>query len=200
MPHALTEHSLPGLDAHRLKQLAAAGLASLEDVVGVGPERLATLTGFDRKTCRALVRVAGAALDRQDPSVIPFQPIEGDEPGSIRLARGLETARRIEDAVSMVRTARSHAGKVPLKAGWARSHRRARSQLRKLLASLESLQRSVLSDGVSAIARAHLEAELDGLAAGLRPLLDAPIRKPSLKQLRRMARATRDALEQRAPR
>ena len=67
LTHALTHHPLPGIDPRRLQQLSAAGLESLEDVAHAGPERLAELTGFDLKTCRALVIVATDALVPHHP-------------------------------------------------------------------------------------------------------------------------------------
>jgi hypothetical protein len=191
--HELTHHPLPGIDPRRLQRLTQAGLASLEDVVETGPDRLAELTGFDPKTCRALVRVARAALDRQNPDVIEFVPAK-DEPSSVRLTRGLTAARNIERAVSLVRKARSHAGRKPPRTDWADAHGRARRQVRKLLERLEELQQAVLSEGLSQASHQHLEAELESLAQALQPLLDGPIRKKSLKRLRATARRTRKGL------
>lgn len=195
MAHALTEHSLPGIDPERLKQLSEAGVSSLEDVVDVGPDRLSALTGFDTKTCRALIRVAQAALARQDPAIIPFAPVV-DEPGSARLARGLKAARRVERVMSVVRKARSHAKRAPEHRRPRRWHRRARRQLRKLLGALEMLQQSVLSDGLSQLGHDHLDVELRALENRLQPMIDAPIRKRTLKRLYQIARSTRRALAQ----
>lgn len=200
MSHVLTHHSLPGIDPRRLKELSAAGLESLEDVVDAGPQRLAELTGFDLKTCRALITVASAALVQQDPYVIELAAVR-DEPASVRLARGLQAARRVERALSVVRKARSHtaprAGRRAPRTGWARAHKKARKQLRKLLDRLEMLQQSVLSEGLSQISHDHLTGELDTLEASLQVILDQPVRKPALKRVRRLARTTRHALDAR---
>lgn len=202
MSHSLTEHALPGMDARRVRQLADAGLASLEALIAAGPDRLAAITGFDAKTCRALIRVAEGNLERAErahvePGVIPFT-FRAEEPGSARLARGLKAARRIERVMSIVRKARSHAGKVAPKPKWARAHARARRQLRRLLEALEALQRSVLSDGVTTISHDHLDVELRALECVLQPLLEAPIRKRTLRSMRRAAGTTRRALTSRA--
>jgi hypothetical protein len=193
LAHALTEHSLPGLDPDRLQALVSAGVSSLEDVIDAGPGRLSQLTGFDMKTCRALIRVAEAALVRQDPAVIPFS-LPNDEPGSVRLARGLKAARRIERVMSVVRKARSHTGRRRDQRRWRRTHRRARRALKQLLATLELLQQSVLSEGLSQVGHDHLEVELRALESRLQPMLDAPIRRRTLQRLRRIARASRRSL------
>jgi hypothetical protein len=193
LAHELKDHPLPGIDPRRLLRLTQAGLASLEDVVEAGPERLAELTGFDPKSCRALVRLARTALDRQDPDVIEFVPAK-DEPSSVRLTRGLTAARNIERSVSLVRKARSHAGRKPAREGWAEAHGRARRQVRKLLERLEELQQVVLSEGLSQASHEHLDAELESLEQALQPLLAEPIRKKSLKRLRQAARQTRKGL------
>ncbi|MEZ4239559.1 MAG: helix-hairpin-helix domain-containing protein [Myxococcota bacterium] len=198
MAHALTEHSLPGLDPERLQSLVNAGVSSLEDVIDVGPGRLASLTGFDTKTCRALIRVAEAALARHDPAVIPFVPAT-DEPGSVRLARGLKSARRIERVMSVVRKARAHAGRRRDQKRWRKTHRRARRALKSLLATLEVLQQSVLSEGLSQVGHDHLDVELRALEARLSPMLDLPMRKRTLKRLRDIARTSDLSLSRSVP-
>ncbi|MEQ1568498.1 MAG: hypothetical protein ABMA64_22870 [Myxococcota bacterium] len=193
MPHELTEHPLPGLDPLRLQQLTDAGVDSLEGLVALGPVRLAEVTGFDLKTCRALIRVARGAMSRT-ATVVELVPVR-DEPASARLTRGLDAARDVERALSLVRKARSHAGRRPAKARWARPHDRARRQLRKLLQRLEVLQQVVLSDGLSQISHLHLTTELERLELALGPLIDRPMRKRDLRQLRRAARRARRGLD-----
>lgn len=193
MVHALADHPLPGIDARRMKRMKAAGLDSLEAVVEAGPERLAEVTGFDAKTCRALVQVAASALARHDPDVIAFEP-KRDEPASERLARGLKAARRIERALSLARKARSEAGRRPERDEWVKAHRKARKQLRKLLEALQSLQQDVLSNGLSQAGYEHLKLELQQLEAGLHAALDAPADRRTFKRLARSARDTRHAL------
>jgi hypothetical protein len=191
----LTEHLIPGIDRQRLQRLIDAGLSSVEDLVHAGPERLAEVTGFELATCRALVRVARSAMASSGPGGAVVELAQSrNEPGSVRLARGLSAARTIEEAVSVVRKARTHAGKRPQKASWARTHRRARRQLRKLLARLQQIQRSVLSDGLSETAHDHLSGEVDALQRAVAPILDRPIRKKVLRALRQVARDTRHAL------
>lgn len=192
MPHALTEAALPGVDPDRLRRLTDAGLISLEDVVEAGAARLAELTSFDPRTCRALIRAARAAIRPLHPEVVELIP--PDEPASNRLARGLSAARHIEDAASVLRKAKAHTGRRPKRESWREPHAKARRQLRKLLDHLEGLQQSVLSDGLSQAAHDHLQAALEGLAREIRPILDEPIRKRSLQRLRKAARRTRKGL------
>lgn len=196
MAHVLTDHPLPGIDPRRLKRLSAAGLDSLEAVVFAGPERLMELTGFDLKTCRALIVVAEASLSQHDPDILHFSATR-DEPASVRLTRGLRAARLVEEALSMVRKARSHAGRRPIRSDWKRPHRRARKQLRKLLDRLEVLQQSVLSEGLSEVGQDYLTGELEALESALRAILDQPVRKKTLTRVRRLARTTRSALDAR---
>jgi hypothetical protein len=191
--HVLTEHPLPGLDPHRLQTLADAGLRSLEELVAADPRDLAARTGLDLKTCRALVRLAGAALRGHDDGVIELVTAR-DEPGSVRLTRGLGAARGVESAVSLVRKARAHAGKRPPKERWARTHARARRQLRRLLDALGELQQAVLSDGLSEAGLDHLIAVLEAFDQELQPLLAEPLRKRALRSIARAARRTRLAL------
>lgn len=197
--HVLTEHPLPGLDLRRLKRLTDAGLQSLEDIVAIGPEALAERTGFDVKTCRTLVSVATSAMAnskgsaRGSTGVIELTPAR-DEPASVRLTRGLSAARTVEHAVSLVRKARTHAGRRPRKDSWTEAHAKARRQLRKLLERLQQLQHAVLSEGLSEQSHDHLTRELEALERSLEPILDTPIRKKVLRRLRQTARETRRAL------
>jgi hypothetical protein len=192
VPHPLKDHPLPGIDPRRLEQLSKAGLASLEDVVEAGPERLSELTGFDLKTCRALVRLSSSALAHQDPGVIELSPLR-HEPGSGRLTRGLRTARSIERALSLVRKARSWASSAPKPL--LERKRKTRRQLRKLLTRLESLQESVLSDGLSQHSHDHLSGELELFEATLEPLLGVPVKRKSLRRVRRLAKRVRQSLD-----
>ncbi len=194
MPHALHEHPLPGMDEARLSVLEQAGLSSLEDVVDAGPERLSTITGFDLKTCRALVRVAESALVRAHPDVIELLPQQTEAPAR-RLARGLKAARRIERAISLVRKARSHVGHAPEKKSWRRSHRRARRQLKRLLANLEVVQQAVLSDGLTEFGYDQLKHDLGPLEVAIQGALESRVRKRTYKRLSRIARHTRTLLE-----
>lgn len=193
MPHALTDHPLPGIDVRRLKRMKAAGLESLEAVVEAGPERLAEVTGFDAKTCRALVQVAASALARHDPDVIAFEP-RRDEPASERLGRGLKAARRIERALSLTRKVRSDLGKKPSREDARKAHRKARKQLRKLAEAMESLQQDVLSNGLTQRAYDHLKLELQQLESSLHAATDPPPDRRGYKRLARAARDTRHAL------
>jgi sugar phosphate isomerase/epimerase len=191
--HLLSENPLPGIDPRRLRKLADAGLDSLESLVEAGLERVADVTGFDRKTSRALVRVAQAALSRHDRDVIEFSPAQ-DEPSSERLGRGLDAARRVERAVSIVRKARSHTRRHPAKPSWARAHRKARKQLRKLLDELARIQRSVLSDGLTHVSNRHLKDVLQRMEESLAIPLEQDLRKRSLRRFSKTARRTRGEL------
>lgn len=193
MTHLLTEHPLPGIDPRRLRKLTDAGLDSLESLVDAGLERVSDVTGFDRKTSRALVKVAEAALSRHDRDVIAFAP-PSDEPASERLGRGLKGARRVERAVSIVRKALSHARRKPRKPGWQRVHARARKQLRKLLEELARIQRSVLSDGVTHTANEHLKSVLQKMEESLAVPLEQDLRKRSLRRFAKTAKRTRREL------
>jgi len=197
-PHALVDHPLPGIDPGRLGRLQAAGIDSLESLVEAGPERLAELTGFDRKTSLALVRVAESALARVSPGVIEFTPRSHEAPAR-RLARGLEAAREVEVLLGLVRKARSHAGKEPGKKKWKKKHRRARRQLKKLSVAMEFVQQDILADGLSDRGLRHLRAQLDEVEP-LRPLLEEPIRGRTLKKMRKVARRARRAITGRRPR
>jgi hypothetical protein len=192
VPHPLKDHPLPGIDPRRLEQLSNAGLASLEDVVDAGPERLSELTGFDLKTCRALVRLSSSALAHHNPDVIELGPLR-NEPGSGRLTRGLRAARSIERALSYVRKARSWAAQAPRSD--SKRRRKARKQLGKLLVRLESLQESVLSDGLSQRSQDHLMGELQQFEASLEPLLGASAHRKALKRVRRLAKRVRQSLD-----
>jgi hypothetical protein len=192
--HALVDHPLPGLDAARLARLTEGGVTSLEDVVKAGPEHLSNLTGFDLKTCRALVRVAQSAMKAPTDGVIELVP-RRSEPPTARLVRGLEAARRIEDITGQVRKARSRAGKKPRKPSHAEAHRRARRQLKKLGATLGEVQRMVLSEGLSAPAREHLADQLEPLETSLTSLLDeSPFKKRHLRRLARVSKRARRRL------
>jgi hypothetical protein len=158
--------------------------------VEAGVERVARVTGFDVKTTTALVRVAEAALTRQENDVIVLQPGR-DEPASERLGRGLKAARHVERAVSLVRKARSHARRRPRKAAWQKAHRRARKQLKRLLDTFADLQQQVLSDGLSHASYEHLKTVLGRLEDSLSVPLQQDIRKRSLKRLARTAKRTR---------
>jgi hypothetical protein len=192
VPHPLKDHPLPGIDPRRLEQLSNAGLASLEDVVDAGPERLSELTGFDLKTCRALVRLSSSALAHHNPDVIELGPLR-NEPGSGRLTRGLRIARSIERGLSLVRKARSWASQAPRSEG--KHRRKTRRQLRKLLTRLESLQESVLSDGLSQRSHDHLTGELQLFEATLEHLIGASVKRKTLKRVRRLAKALRLSLD-----
>ena len=194
MSHALTEHPLPGLDETRLERLAIAGLRSLEDVVSAGPAELARVTGFDLDTARALVRVAQGALADVDPSIIEFVP-SATEPASKRLARGLRGARDIEHVRSLVRKARGHVGRRPPRPGWKKVHKRVRKQLRKLMGTLEDLQREVLSDGLSRTGLHHLQRELAPIQAEVDSILGEAVRKRRLQRLAKAAKRVRRELE-----
>jgi Helix-hairpin-helix domain len=193
--HGLTEHPLPGVDPEGVRRLTDAGYVSIEDLASASPHTLADRTGFDLKSCRALVRVAKAVLSRPQPpeGVIALAPPR-DEPASVRLTRGLTAARNVERAVSSVRKAKAHAGKRPRKASWAAVHSKARRQLRRLLERLQELQQNVLSEGLSAASNEHLATELEGLERELAAIVEAPVRKQALKRLRRAARRVRRAL------
>lgn len=191
MAHPLSDHPLPGIDPRRLEQLTQAGLISLEDVVDAGPERLSEVTGFDLKTCRALIKLASAALSHYHPDVIELTP--RDEPGSSRLSRGLRAARAIERALSSVRHARSWTNLAARSE--ANQRRRARKQLRKLQEQLEALQEIVLSDGLSQRSHDHLVGELQLYEANLEPLLEASVQRKALKRLRRLSKSVRRSLE-----
>jgi hypothetical protein len=184
--HPLAQHPLPGLDARRLSRLESAGLAHLEDLVSAGPDRLATLTGFDAKTCRALVRLAEGALDRTTSAVIPLQEHGGN---TSRLGRGLGAARRIERTHATIRRISSLLPQRPVKEKWRAPLRKVRKQLRRLEEHLTLLQQSLLAEGTSAAGDAHLrevledlEAQLDTRAAG----------RPCRRTFRHLARAARD--------
>jgi len=196
--HALADHPLPGIDPGRRSRLAVAGIESLEDLVDAGPDRLAELTGFDRKTSVALVRVAQSALARVMPGVIEFTPPNREAPGK-RLARGLEAAREVEVLLGVVRKARSHAGRRAPKQKWERRHRKARRQLKKLRQSLEFVQQDVLADGLSARGFRHLRRQLEAVDR-LRPLLDEPVSGATLRKLRKRAKRARAAVTDRRPR
>ncbi len=193
MTHLLTEHPLPGIDPRRLRRLTDAGLDSLESLVDAGIERVADVTGFDRKTSRGLVRMAQSALSRHDSDVIEFAP-QSDESSSERLGRGLKAARRVERAVSLVRKTQSHVRSKPRKLSWARHHARARKQLTKLLDALAHVQRTVLSDGVTQAANEHLKDVLQRLEESLSIPLEQDLRKRSLRRFAKTAKRTRREL------
>ena len=193
MRHSLQQHPLPGIDAARMERLASAGLASLEDVVSAGPERLASLTGFDEKTCVALVRLAQSSLVRSTPGVIAFHAPSPEGPME-RLARGLEAARGLERVLSLVRKSRSHVGRAAPKAKWEKPHRRARKQLQRLAVVLEVIQQELLSEGLSEGSHQHLVEMLSPLDASLRSVLDAPVNRRNLKRAARIAKRARKAI------
>jgi hypothetical protein len=193
MRHALADHPLPGIDAARLALLQEADIDSLEAVVDAGPEKLARLTGFDEKTCVALVRVAQSALVRNLPGVLEFVPKSAEAPME-RLARGLEGARLVERVLGMVRTARSHLGKRPRKASMAKAHKKARRQLKRLGVVLAALQQDILSDGLSDKGIQHLRKQLSPLDASLRSILDQPVRAETLSRTKTVAKRARKEL------
>jgi hypothetical protein len=174
--------------------LREAGIDSLEAVVDAGPERLESLTGFDRKTCVALVRVAQSALFRNMPGVIEFKRPEVEAPIG-RLARGLEAARLVEKVLGLVRKARSHVGKEPAQPSWADAHRRARKQLKRLAESLALVQEDILSDGLSEQGLSYLRRQLSPLDASLRSVIDAKPRRRTLKRTARVAKRARRELD-----
>lgn len=190
MSHPLSQHPLPGIDPRRLEQLSQGGLASLEDVIDAGPERLAELTGFDLKTCRALVRVAASALEHQDPGVIHLAPLREDL-DSNSLARGLEAARDIEVALSCVRKARAWSKRCGEP---RRRKRRTRRQLNKLRGQLQGIQQSVLSAGISSRAKEQLSGELQLFLAAAETLLESPASRASLSRMRRVSKSLRRSL------
>ena len=93
--------------------------------------------------------------------------------------------------MSLVRKARSHAGRKPRKDSWEKSHRRARKQLRLLLDTFATLQQQVLSDGLSQKSYEHLKQVLSRLEESLSVPLEQEIRKRSLKRFARTAKRTR---------
>jgi hypothetical protein len=99
--------------------------------------------------------------------------------------------------MSVVRKARSHTGRRRDQKRWRKTHRQARGALKRLLGTLEVLQQSVLSDGLSQVGHDHLEVELRALESRLGPMLEAPIRKRTLRRLRKIARASDRSLSQR---
>lgn len=197
MRHALADHPLPGIDAARLATLRRAGIDSLEAVVDAGPEQLETLTGFDAKTCVALVRVAQSMLVRAMPGVIAFHRPSVEAPIE-RLARGLEAARLVERVLGLVRKARSHLGKHPRKQKWAVAHRKARRQLKRLGAVLANVQQEILSDGLSERGIQHLRRELSPLDSSLRSLLEEPVKGAMLERTRRVAKQARQGFDVKA--
>lgn len=188
--HPLQHHPLPGLDARRLRALEAAGLSHLEDLVQAGPERLATLTQFDAKTCRALVRLAEGALHKESVTVIPLADVAG---GSSRLVRGLETARRIERTHTALRKALALLPAEP-KEKWRRTVKRARKQLHRLEEALTRLQQSLLAEGVSSAGDQHLRGLLEDLDGELAIRAQARPCRRSFRALARCARAGRKSL------
>ncbi len=193
-PHALADHPLPGIDPSRLATLREAGIDSLEAVVDAGPERLESLTGFDGKTCVALVRVAQSALIRNIPGVIELKRPQVEAPIN-HLARGLEAARMVERVLGLVRKARSHVGKGPIKAKWADEHRRARRQLKRLAESLDLVQEDILSAGLSECGLDYLRRQLSPLDASLRTLIDAEPRRRMLVRTALVAKRARKELD-----
>ena len=193
-PHALADHPLPGIDARRLAALRGAGITSLEAVVQAGVDRLMELTGFDEKTCFALVRVAHSSLLRTMPGVIEFQRPSVEAPIE-RLARGLEAARMVERVLAGVRKARSHVGKEPLKHKWLPEHRRARKQLKRLTEALADVQEIILSDGVSEQGHDYLRDQLAPLDAALETLVEKAPRRRMLKRVARVAKTARQRIE-----
>ncbi|MCB9685832.1 MAG: hypothetical protein H6735_12395 [Alphaproteobacteria bacterium] len=189
--HLLTEQSLPGLDAARLRALADAGMLTVEQLVNAGPERLSGLLGFDTKTCRALVRLAAGSLE--PTMVIPFAT-PSDEPGSVSATRGLDAARRIERSLGIVRQALASTGHKPAKKGWRKNHRRARKQLSRLADALATLQQGLLQDGLTHSAEDHLRTELDALERRLLATLDLQHDHDFYRRLRKVARRARKRL------
>jgi hypothetical protein len=192
--HLFDNHPLPGLDADRLRRLAAVGVDSLEGLVDVGPERLAALTGFDQKTSVALVRIAESTLVRSLPGVLAFAAPSA-ESAIDRLARGLDAARGVEHVLGWVRKARSHMGKVPERDKWARVHGRARKQLRRLATVLEALQQEILADGLSERGFSHLRELMSPLERSLRSLVDEAVNRRTLRRTARVAKRSRKAFE-----
>lgn len=193
-PHALADHPLPGIDPTRLAALRQEGIDSLEAVVDAGPDRLRHLTGFDRKTCVALVRVAESALLRAAPaSGAPERPRV--EAPIERLARGLEAARMVEGVLGLVRKARSHVGKRPPRPRDAADHKKARKQLARLAGTLALVQEELLSDGVSEQTLAHLRGQLAPLDEALRALLQRPPKRRMLRRTRKVAKRARKELD-----
>jgi hypothetical protein len=184
--HPLTAHPLPGLDARRLHRLEAAGLAHLEDLVAAGPDQLAALTGFDLKTCRALVRLAEGALDRTASAVIPLQELS--KPTS-KLGRGLNTARRIEKTHAVLRKVAAVLPAAPSKPRWRRPLKRVRKQLARLEERLTLLQQGLLAEGVSAAGDTHLREVLEDLEERVEARLAA---RPCRRTFRKLARLLRD--------
>ncbi len=192
--HALADHPLPGIDGRRLVTLRKAGIDSLEAVVDAGPERLQRLTGFDEKTCVALVRVAQSALVRSLPGVIELKRPKVEAPIE-RLARGLEAARMVERVLGLVRKARSHIGKEPSRRRWALEHRKARKQLKRLSEALAKVQEEILSEGLSERGLSHLRRQLTPLDASMRSLIEAEPKRRMLERTRRVAKQARKELD-----
>lgn len=184
--HPLHQHPLPGLDARRLRALEAAGVSHLEDLVAAGADRLASLTQFDAKTCRALVRLAEGALDRETSSVIP---LVDPTAGASRLSRGLDAARRLEKTHALIRKARSSWLPEDPRSGWRRRVRRARKQARRLEEHLTSLQQTLLAEGVSVAGDGHLRGLLEDLEAQLGACLQS---RPCRRHFKQLARLLRD--------
>jgi hypothetical protein len=189
--HPLTHHSLPGLDARRLRKLEAAGLSHLEDVVRVGADQLATLTEFDAKTCRALVRLAEGALDRESSTVIPLQEQNSN---TSRLGRGLNGARRIEKTHAALRRVASLLPARPVRERWRKHVRWVRKQLARLEERLTLLQQVLLAEGVSAAGDAHLREVLEDLEAKIATRSAARMCRRSLRRLARTLREGRKLL------
>ncbi|MEQ1572423.1 MAG: hypothetical protein ABMA64_42780 [Myxococcota bacterium] len=176
--HPLTGQTYPNLDPDHLRRLLDAGFDTVESVIDAGPTRLSRASGLDIRACRVLVRGARAVLSGEaEPSV-----------------HGLAGAREVERSLSLLRKARAHVGRLPSREAWAEAHARARRQLRKLILALEGLQRSVLAEGATDAGRQHLTDTLGDLDRQLGPLLAVPVRKRTLRELRKVARAARRSL------
>lgn len=114
-----------------------------------------------------------------------------DEAVPKKRRRALEAARRIERTADLVRRARSHARE----AQDERRRKLARNALKKLRTELESLQRSVIREGLSSGKREILDEALGPVEDTIERFLGAVPAPELLKEVRKRARGARRILE-----
>ena len=104
--------------------------------------------------------------------------------------RGIQMARRIEETLSIIRRARTHAHSAAPSASMVS----ARKQLKKLRAVLEVIQRDTISEGLSTEGVNHLTEELDTIERRLEDFLVLRATKSALKTLATEMKAARKKL------
>lgn len=99
----------------------------------------------------------------------------------------LDLAREIEQATPLLRTAQSHLQQGP----YARTRSRMAKQLRKLDAVLDRIQRASLSGPLDPLVTSFVRDEVAALLPRLEEVVQEPLQKARLKDVRRAVKRTR---------